>query len=232
MLSGTAVALPALASGATTVGSNGGHNIVVEPIYATPGQAVYVTGTPKYSADTGFYGKICGNQTVTVTVTYYTVSGTVSVATTDIGKASGIIGMPEPVTIPANAQPTRVDLHYAEVQAYCQAGTAGSPTTFSSNPEAVTVSGAGPKATTTTATTAPSTPTTTPPATPSTTSTTTATITRATPTTPAVAEQLAQTGSDIDLMVWLGGSLTVMGGLLVAFDAWWRRRAGRGVQRR
>jgi hypothetical protein len=143
MLAGTVVALPSFPSVAPAAATTGGYHVVVEPIYATPGQAVFVTGTPKYTTDTGFYGTTCDNETITATVTYYTASGTVKVVTTDLGKASGIIGIPEAVTIPADAQPTRVDLHYAEVQASCQAGTVASPTTYSSASVAVTVTGSG-----------------------------------------------------------------------------------------
>jgi hypothetical protein len=74
------------------------------------------------------------------------------------------------------------------------------------------------------------TPGTTPPANHS---TTTATVTPAATTagTP-VAEYLAQTGSDIELLFWLGTSLVFLGSLLLAFDARWRRQSRRGVQRR
>ncbi len=248
IFSGAAVAMSVLPSGATPTG---GYQIAVEPVYETPGGAVYVTGTGKYTPDTGFFANLCQDATVSVTVTYYTTSQVVATATTVIGKADDIIGLPEPVTIPANAEPTRIHGQMAQVRAFCQVGTAGSPTTYLSNPDGVTVTGSAPRPTTitTTPTTPPTTSTTT------TTTTTTAPVTvvatdstptaalpatasapeeaaATTPATPATATQLAQTGSDIALKLWLGGSLVVLGSLLVAFDSWRRRQARRGFHHR
>ena len=91
VLSAATVAFPALASGATTVGPTSGYHIVVKPIFATPGQAVYVTGTGKYVQDTGFYATTCANQTIWATVTYYTTAGTRKTTTTNLGKSDVII---------------------------------------------------------------------------------------------------------------------------------------------
>ena len=105
MLSAMVVALPAAASGATN-GSTASSYHVVEPIYATPGQVVYVTGTGKYVPDTGFYATTCNNQTVSATVTYFTTSGSRNTTTTDLGTANVIVGVQQPVTIPGDAAPT------------------------------------------------------------------------------------------------------------------------------
>ncbi|MGO9457761.1 MAG: hypothetical protein ACLP62_12070 [Acidimicrobiales bacterium] len=243
IFSGAAAALSVLPSGATPVG---GYQIVVEPVYATAGGAVYVTGTDKNKDDTGFFGTLCQDATVWVTVTYYTTSEALATVTTVIGKAEDIAGIPQPVTIPADAEPTRIHGQMAQVHAFCQAGTPASPTTYVSDPESVTVTGTGTRpapttTTTTTSTTSTTTTTTTTTTAPvivvATNSTPTAALPAAasapeeaaatTPATPTAATQLAQTGSDIALNLWLGGSLVVLGSLLVALDSWRRRQARR-----
>jgi LPXTG-motif cell wall-anchored protein len=206
--------------------------VVVKPIFATPGHLVWVTGTI-IGQKTGFYTNVCKTATVTVTVMYYSTSGGVKTTSTVVGSASAIAGMTKPVLIPADAQPTRISHQYAEVQASCRAGTGASPTTYISEPDAVTVSGGQltrASATAATTTTAAPTTTTTPHAVAVASTTTTAAGT-ATSTTSS-ATSLAQTGSNIALMAVVGGLLVVMGGFLLFSDDRKRHLVLQRVRRR
>jgi hypothetical protein len=237
MLAGAAVVFSALPSGATTVG---GYQILVRPIYQAAGDPVYVTGTYIYGDHTGFYSNLCKTATVIVTVNYYSTSGGVKTATTNIGPADAIIATPQPVQIPADAVPTQINKQLAHVHATCQLGTK----TYASSAVGVTIYGEGTHAATTTppATTTTTAPTTTTTAARATTTTTaisvtnTAKATVSTTTAPHEAEaaqattatttpsNLAETGADIGLEFALGGSLIVAGSLLLAYDYRRRRR--------
>jgi hypothetical protein len=183
---------------------------------------------------------------------YYSTLGGVRTTKTNLGPASPIAGVAQPVLIPADAVPTHINHQLAYVHATCVVGTK----TYLSYPYGVTVVGVGPKSPTTTSTTTTTTTTTSPVAVTTTTTAPVHTTSKATVTVvaPAAAgtttttvhaaatasatattspsEELATTGIDIGALLAIGGSLVVAGGLLLTYDAMRRRRERQGLQRR
>jgi hypothetical protein len=149
ILVGASVGFPTVSSAATVQNA---YDITVSPTAQFPGQSVTVTGIGQ-TPPPGGTSDNCDSTTITVTVTYFTLSGTQKTAQTDLpNQSDGNGNVSGPVTIPADAAPSSVSGHDADVQASCNIGD----NTNESNIVTVTVEG-----TVTTTTTAPTTTTTT-----------------------------------------------------------------------